>query len=558
MRVIGLSRQIHNSIEFVGAKTARLFAAAVLVGICWFFVEASFVYVMQIFLVAIGLIERTKTILPDNLEISHLTGTLALIGFGIFRSAVNFCRIYVSGVTNQSFVRFQRSIVLKRSLRSGAAVSSHQLATLFNETITHSGLFLMKMSEFTISVTSLTFFFFMGFYLAPYELLVSITALAILVYPLKAFNRQIHEAGKGLQSEYATVNRTLLVSLRNRFFLDIVGQTETYLKSGLENLKRYEEHYRQFYRIFGIKALAPNLLGVLIISGVTLLSLRYFHTEPIKLLGFFYVFLRLAQGASDASSTMSDFRLHVHAFKRLREINLSGFDGEGGRLKQRPPATTCEEINFDRVSFSYGAKPILLDLSFSLKAGDRILIQGPSGSGKSTLVLLLSGLLRPTLGKVTVDGRDSESLDLTGLISYAGPEPFLIDDTVRANLLFGVDRDEVADSEMIEALKKAEVWDVVSSFPEGLDFALNEQAQLSTGQKQRIALARLILRGGKILIFDEATSNIDYGTEQRILSNLMPDFKDRLVVFISHRDSLKSYVTKEIQLEGPSGGEVLP
>jgi ABC-type multidrug transport system fused ATPase/permease subunit len=541
--------------QFLGARTANLFLAALLIGLCWFAVEASFVYIMQIFLVAIGLVDRGKTILPEFLLVNQEMAALSLILFGVFRSSVHFAKIYVSGVTNQSFVRFQRANILTRCLGDSASLSSHELSSVFSETITHAGIFLMKASEFTVSATSFCFFFLMGMYLAPFELGISITILIVLVIPLKVFDRQIHEAGQGLQSEYASVSRTLLLTLKNRFFLDIIGETSSYVESGKVSLSKYEKHYKDFYRIYGLKQVAPNLLGVIILSGVTLLSLRWFHTEPIKLIGFFYVFIRLSQAASEANSTLSDFRLHKHSFKLLRELNEKLTSTRKTQLSSRRVPSDCSKIEFDGVSFSYDdGKSVLRDLSFTVRKNDRLLLKGPSGSGKSTTILLLCGLLEPTRGRVRVDGGSSNELDLTGLISYAGPEPFLIDGTVRSNLLFGVRKTAVTDAEMIEACRQAEIWDLISTLPGQLDFKLNEQAQLSTGQRQRLAIARSILSDGKIMIFDEATSNVDFENERKLIRNLVPFFKDRIVVFITHRDTLREFVNKEIDLSSAKEG----
>jgi ATP-binding cassette subfamily B protein len=536
--------------KFLGRKALGLFFVAVAVGVLWFLSEASFVFVLQTFLVNIGLFQKDQTFLPDWLKGNTEYAMLLLLLFGCFRAAVQFSRTYVSGVANQSFVRHQRSQILEWALLGKINYSSHQLASIFNETVTHSGIFLMRATEFVISGTSFVFFFVMGLSLAPYELLIAMALLSIFVLPLKIFDKKIHKSGEGLREEYAKVNRTLLQVLKNRLFLDLSGQTRQHVESGKKNLERYEAHYEMFYKIYGLKAVLPNLVGVAVIAVVTLLSLHYFKTPPIKLLGFFYIFIRLAQSASDASGTLSDFRLHRPAFQQLRQMSET-HQNEVSRIEEpgKKDLLEVQSLELKDVSFSYDSKtPVIKDLSFKLNKGETLLISGPSGSGKSTVTQLISLLLEPHSGEVLLNGANAKNVNVYKQISYAGPDPFLIDGSLRENLLFG-SAQKHSDEELVKACQAAEIWSLIDTLPGGLDFVLDESAQLSTGQKQRIAIARAILKDSPLLIFDEATSNIDYEIEKKIMNNLFGNRQQRISIFISHRDTLREFVTREIKLE---------
>ena len=533
--------------KVLGKKTTGLFFCAIVIGLFWFAIEASFVYILQIFLVAINLIEKEKTILPGAMEVNVGIAITVLIVFGFLRSLIQFFRIFVSGITNQSFVRFQREKILEVALRANSKLSSHEIATLFNDTINHAGVVLMRGSEFTVSATSFICFLFLGFYFAPYELIIALGSLVALVIPLKIFDKKIHDAGKGVNAEYSSVNRTLMHAIKNRLFLDFSGTIDRQIIEGKENLRTYEKHYTDFYKVHGLKMVVPNFLGIAILSFVSILSLNFFKTDASKLVAFFYIFLRISQTASDANSTLNDFKLYSYAFKKIKQLNTTFRKEEIISDSSKEVLTDFNEIQFKNVGFRYDEKVVLSDFNFIFKLGESVLIKGPSGAGKSTLILLLCGLIHPSEGEILIDGKRLGTKNFKSVVSYAGPDPFLIDGTIESNLLFGLS-DKYSNDEIISACKKAEVWDVISAFPGGLNFHLNEQAQLSTGQKQRIALARAFLKKSEIIIFDEATSNIDFELEQKILMNVKNSFQEKLIVFISHRDTLKRFAVREIDL----------
>lgn len=542
-----LKNRIKIIVDLIGKRTLFLFLAAVVVGISWFAVELSFVYVIQMFLIVIGVLPSEKTIFAETLNVTPIVAMSALISFGLLRSIIIFYRVYISGITNQYFVRIQRNFLLEKGLHRKATISSHDLTTIFNETVMHAGTFLLKTSDSTVTVTSCLFFLGAGFFIAPYEMTAAIATLAFAILPLKRLNSRIRIEGEGLQNEYEKVNRTLLSTLKNKFFLDILGQTRTYIDSGKSNLLGYEVHYKNYYRMVGLKCVIPNFSGTVVVACITLLSLKFFATEPLKLMAFFYIFFRLAQSASEASATLGDCRLHLPALYKLFAVRNKLLKLQDEHLEKRTTIEDCQKIEFKDVDFSYDDRLVLNKFNLTLKAGDRLLLKGPSGSGKSTVVLLLSGVDLPKQGQVLYDGKSSQEVSINSLVSYAGPEPFLIEDTVRNNLLFG-SRKSVSDETLRLVCEQVGIWDIIKSLPGVFDYRLNESAQLSTGQRQRIALARALLRDSRVMIFDEATGNIDYESEQQIFNNISESLKNKIVVFISHRDSLKSHVNQEIDL----------
>lgn len=196
------------------------------------------------------------------------------------------------------------------------------------------------------------------------------------------------------------------------------------------------------------------------------------------------------------------------------------------------------DIAFDHVSFSYdGAHTVLKDISFTLRSGKSVAIVGPSGSGKSTIVNLIPRLWDPTSGRVTFDGTDVRELTLHSLreeIGIVTQETYLFNDTIRQNLLYA--KPEASEEEMVEACKKANIYNFISRQPEGLDTMVgNRGLKLSGGEKQRISIARALLKDPALLIFDEATSALDSISEAAIQEAIDPLIKERTSILIAHR-----------------------
>ncbi len=196
------------------------------------------------------------------------------------------------------------------------------------------------------------------------------------------------------------------------------------------------------------------------------------------------------------------------------------------------------EIEFRHVDFSYdGERQILKDINFTLHSGDCVAIVGPSGSGKSTIVNLIPRLWDVNGGQVTFDGTDVRDLTLHSLRDEVGivtQETYLFNGTIRENLAYA--KPEASEEEMIDACRKANIYDFIQRQPEGLDTMVgNRGLKLSGGEKQRISIARVLLKDPALLIFDEATSALDSISEAAIQSAINPLIEERTSILIAHR-----------------------
>ena len=202
------------------------------------------------------------------------------------------------------------------------------------------------------------------------------------------------------------------------------------------------------------------------------------------------------------------------------------------------PEIVHGEVTFEHVGFYYEpGREILKDINFTLHSGDCIAIVGPSGSGKSTIVNLIPRLYDVTEGCVKFDGADVRRLDLQALrenIGVVTQETYLFNGTIRENLLYA--RPDATESMMIEACKKANIYDYIAAQPDGFDSIVgNRGLKLSGGEKQRLSIARVLLKDPALLIFDEATSALDSISEQLIQEAIDPLIESRTSILIAHR-----------------------
>ena len=208
--------------------------------------------------------------------------------------------------------------------------------------------------------------------------------------------------------------------------------------------------------------------------------------------------------------------------------------------KENPiiPKKVEGNIKFKNVEFSYNEeRKILKDINFELKSGDCIALVGPSGSGKSTIANLIPRLYDVCNGTITFDGEDVRDIDLTWLreqIGIVSQETYLFNGTIRENLLYA--KPDATDEELMEACEKANIADFILNQEKGLDAVVgNRGLKLSGGEKQRISIARVLLKDPALLIFDEATASLDSISEKKIQDAINPIIDSRTSILIAHR-----------------------
>jgi ATP-binding cassette subfamily B protein len=295
-------------------------------------------------------------------------------------------------------------------------------------------------------------------------------------------------------------------------------------------------------------------------SKVTL-SLLNIGQGAIIACGLTAVMVMAGQGVAAGSMTLGDFVLVNSYLVQLylplnflgfvyREIKQSLTDMEAmfrlldehaeiqDAASARPLQVDGGEVRFDQVRFGYGPdREILKGIAFTVPAGRTVAIVGPSGAGKSTLSRLLFRFYDVTEGRITIDGQDLRDITQASLRRAIGIVPqdtVLFNDTIRYNIAYG--RPGASQEEIERAAELARIHDFVVSLPQGYDTRVGERGlKLSGGEKQRVAIARTILKEPRILVFDEATSALDTHTEKEIQASLREVSKDRTTLVVAHR-----------------------
>ncbi len=289
---------------------------------------------------------------------------------------------------------------------------------------------------------------------------------------------------------------------------------------------------------FLIEALVVTLgigaLAILVISGKTLGSITL-------ILSLFAVSLiRIMPSMSRIQYSLTTIRHHQNTFQPLYDT-LFSFDREDKKA-QRSDLPYNKEIRIDAVSFKYGEESpdIFKNFSLNIPRNSSTAFIGPTGCGKTTLVDIVLGLLKPNEGAIRCDGVNiEENLPIwQKRIGYVPQFIFLLDDTVKANVAFGLPPDKIDEDRVRECLRMAQILDFIETLPKGVNNLVGENGiRLSGGQRQRVGIARALYHNPEILVLDEATSALDNDTERAFVDALQTLKGTLTILMVAHRMS---------------------
>ena len=220
--------------------------------------------------------------------------------------------------------------------------------------------------------------------------------------------------------------------------------------------------------------------------------------------------------------------------------SVTGLARGGGAQAQEVRTHLQDKIVLDHITYAYPntEKNIFTDAHMEVKKGQSVGIMGPSGAGKSTVVDILLGLLRVQAGTITCDGVNifDNYADWLSKIGYIPQSIYLIDESIRDNIAFGIDADKIDDRRIWEVLEEAQLKEFVEELPEGLDTTIGDRGvRISGGQRQRLGIARALYHNPEILVFDEATSALDNDTEKAVMDAINNFHGRKTMVIIAHR-----------------------
>ena len=287
------------------------------------------------------------------------------------------------------------------------------------------------------------------------------------------------------------------------------------------------------------------MCGILLVMAV-FLSIGNNLNEMITQLGVLAVVaIKLMPSANKLSTYINNIAYYEPSLTAVEDIIICSHQKDVDTdilflKKEIEPMDFSKEVKLENITYRYPNTEvnILENASVSIPIGKSIGFIGPSGAGKSTTVDILLGLLEPQKGKVTVDGIDIRT-NLPGWYARIGYVPqmiFMLDDTIRNNVAYGVDEKDIDEEQVWYALREAQMDEFVRGLPDGLDTSIGERGvRISGGQRQRLGIARALYTEPEIMIFDEATSALDNDTESAIMEAIERLHGKKTLVIIAHR-----------------------
>jgi ATP-binding cassette subfamily B protein len=365
--------------------------------------------------------------------------------------------------------------------------------------------------------------------------------IPILAGMVSLLSKRIKEVQKEIVAETTALAGSTTESLRNIELVKSLGlaaQEISRLNSTTAKILVLELKKVRYLRSLSfIQGTVVNALR----TSILFLMLYLIYSRDITVGQFFalwiysfFIFGPL-QELGNVITAYRDAEVSLGRFEKLMKL-------PGEPLPANPvPPFVLDRLEFEKVSFTHltGASPALSEVSFGLSKGKTIAFVGPSGSGKTTLVKLLVGLYRPETGRILYNGNDGKDVDLSHLraqIGFVTQETQLFSGTIRENLQFV--RPDATDAECLDALKRAACDSLLARAEKGLDTVIGEGGvKVSGGERQRLSIARALLRRPRLLVFDEATSSLDSITEEEITTTIrdVATHKDVMTVLIAHR-----------------------
>jgi subfamily B ATP-binding cassette protein MsbA len=394
-----------------------------------------------------------------------------------------------------------------------------------------------------------------AFTIDPRAALIIFGIFPVIGYPMSQIGRKLRKISKGIQEKMADMNSLLLETISG------VRLVKAFCTEDYE-VDRFRRQNHEYYKL---KMKSSKRLIIIspiteIIGGIcgTILVVWFSHRLLNNELSFGIFILFFASIMSIISPIKKLGNVHALTQQALAaNVRIYDILDQKPTVNEKPDALEIGEmkqsVKIDHVDFHYDKEygTVLHDINLEVKKGELVAIVGPTGSGKSTLVNLIPRFYDPTKGIVTMDGvnlKDATFLSLRKQIGVVAQDAVLFNDTVKANISYG--QKEMKQEQIEEAAKKAFAHQFIVKMPYGYDTVIGDRGfRLSGGEKQRISIARAILKNPPMLILDEATSQLDSESERYIQEALDKLMQGRTVVAIAHRLSTIMKADKIVVIE---------
>ncbi len=382
----------------------------------------------------------------------------------------------------------------------------------------------------------------LGFFSIPFALIMLLLLFVLIVlFPLvsllvtRARNAQMKNARNGLYQSLTDAVMGIgdwMISGRQSDFIERYENDE-------KKVDQLEAGINQFQRKRNFLFQVAILAIILALACWVTLQVEAGQFSPIWIAAFILVVFPLIDAfapLSDAVSQVSSYKSSLDRLNGLQAVKEEANPESAGNFDELKSQEALP-IRFNQVKFSYPSTEtnVLKDLTFTIQPGEKIAMLGKSGSGKSTIVKLLLGAYKPNQGEISIANEDIGLLDsqLTSFISVLHQKPHLFDTTVMNNIRLG--NPKASDEDVYEATKLVKMHDYIESLPNGYQTRMQELGgRFSGGERQRIALARILLQKTPIVILDEPTVGLDSQTERSLLQTIFETLNGKTIIWITH------------------------
>lgn len=566
-RALGARERLRAFAGFVGRRAAAWGAAGVLLGAFAYLIDLAFVYALQILLLGLGSRHAAVLPLPEALgraEFHH--GLALLVGLHLLRSVARWCGTLSAASLTAAFRLRVRSRLVRRAFERGG-MSGHDAAYLFTEATSQAS---QALSALRLAGREGLVALLLGatlFWIHPVLAGGGLAGIAIFAAALRFAGPRFKRMAGPPRRDARRALRALSSGLRNLPFIRLHGLEARERDRALARLRAADAGQRRARAVGLVAPALAQVLGTALGVALILAAFSRLEITPGVFVLFLYFYFRFVQSLARAHAAGTRYSAGRPALRRL----FQWWRASGSEAPPPPPLPADHPLqgrtqvegplgwSLRAVDFAFdGAPPLFKGFDFEVAPGSLVTIEGPSGAGKSTLLNLLLGEDAPTRGHVDarVDGVEAPVASVRALIlahcAYAGPEPFLLEGTVRGNLFFGLSRPP--EPAFLRAMQAVADCGFLDALPDGLEHRLTDQGRgLSAGQKQRLSLLRALLRRPKALVLDEATGHLDPATEARVLEGLRTLRGSMTIVCVSHREQVAA--AGDVRLRLPAHAE---
>ena len=478
----------------------------------------------------------------DNLTLLML----ALIGAFLLRDAFNGLRILINNTLEQNVIFDMRRDVYGRLQRLPVdyfdqRASGDLMTRVIEDVNAVERILIDGIEQGTVAILSLIFVPILLFHADAPLALVAMIPMPLLLGGALWYTLTAHRRYRGQRQAASAMNALLMDNLQGVRQIKSFGQEaheDSRFAGRADELRVSTLGIMRVWALYSPAMSFAAALGTGLILWVGAWQVVHGRMTSGQLVAFMFYLTLFYEPIRQLHGLNQLLQAARASGERVFDILDFSIERMDNRRRQPLPGPVRGEVVYEQVGFSYaGGKTVLTDISLHARPGEMIALVGPTGAGKSTLVNLLPAFYEVTAGRITIDGHDLAGVTLDSLrkeISVVSQEAFLFNGTIRENILYG--RTNATEEELIAASKAANCHGFISALADGYDSRVGERGvKLSVGEKQRVSIARALLKNAPILILDEATASVDTATEKLIQEALERLMTNRTSFVIAHR-----------------------